>query len=122
SYDIHEENRDTSTKRQPWSEISSLLDLRFDHFETNSLIKYYPYQKGTAHATRVKVYDSRNNYLQLTYSQDFLITNGSIIDLNTKTRDLTTGIGFHVKYVLFEGETTYNILNDSIQAYRLNVK
>ncbi len=122
SYDIHEENRDTLSKRQPWSEISSLLDLRFDHFETNSLVKYYPYQKDTAHATRLKVFDSRKNYLQLTYSQDFLITNGTIVDLNTKTRDLTTGIGFYVKYVLFEGETTYNILNDTIQAYRMNIK
>lgn len=122
SYDIHEEQRDSSTKKQPWSEISSLLDLRFDFFETNSLIKYYPYQKGTAHATRVKFFDKNNDYVQVTYSQDFLITNGTTVDLNSKTRDITAGAGFYVKYLQFEGETTYNAIKDVIQAYRFNVK
>jgi LPS-assembly protein len=123
SYDIHEENRDSNVKKEPWSEISSLLDLRFDFFETNSSVKYYPYKKSTSQATRVKVLDSRNDYLQLTYSQDFLRqNNGTTIDFNSKTRDLTAGIGFMVKYLQFEGETTYNIIKQSVQAYRFNVK
>lgn len=122
SYDIHEKRRDTSIKKQPWSEISSLLDIRYDQLETNSLIKYYPYQKNTKHATRLKLYDSKRNYLELIYSQDFLITRSTGIDLNSKTRDLTGGIGFYVKYLRFEGRTTYNLLTDAFQAYNFNVR
>ncbi len=123
SYDIHEEKRETGTERkQPWSEIGSLLDMRFDWFETNSLIKYYPYQKSTTQATRVKVFDKDENYLQVTYSQDFLISDGTTVNPTSKTRDITTGVGFYVKYLKFHGETTYNILKDAFQAYRFTVQ
>jgi LPS-assembly protein len=121
SYDIHEENRDTSLKRQPWSEISSLLDIRYDFFETNSLVKFYPYQKGIAHSTRVKFFDQKKNFLELTYSQDFLITDGAVIDLNSRTRDLKTGIGFNLRYLDFIGETTYNIIKSDFQSYKMNI-
>lgn len=122
SYDIHEERRSTEDEKQPWSEIGSLLDMRFDWFETNSLIKYFPYQKSTTHATRVKVFDKNKNYAQVTYSQDFLISNGTIVNTTSKTKDITPGIGFYVKYVKFHGETTYNILKDAFQAYRFTVE
>lgn len=122
SYDVHERNRDTPDDKQPWSEIGSLLDLRFDHFETNWLAKYYPYQKETAHSARVKVFDSRNNYFEVIFSQDFLITGSNQINLSSKTRDLIFGAGITSKYMDFIGSTTFNILNDSLQSYRYGVR
>ncbi len=122
SYDIHERNRDTLVDKQPWSEITSLLDLRFDFFETNWLAKYYPYQKETAHSARVKVFDSKDNYFQVIYSQDFLITGSNQINLSSKTRNLSFGTGIITKYADFVGETTFNVINDSLQSYRYGVR
>lgn len=122
SYDIHEKTRDTLEKKQPWSEVNSLLDLRFDNFETNWLAKYYPYQKETAHSARVRVFDSNNNYFQVIFSQDFLITGVNTINLSSKTRDLTFGSGINTRYVDFLGSTTFNILNDSFQSYQYGVR
>lgn len=122
SYDFHEQRRDTIDDKQPWSEVTSLLDLRFDNFETNWLAKYYPYQKESAHSARVKVFDAAGDYFQVTFSQDFLLNTGNQIIVTNKTRDLIFGAGVITKYVDFVGETTFNILADSFQAYRYGVR
>lgn len=122
SYDMHEEKRDSTNKKQPWSEIGSLLDVRLDWFDMNSLVKYYPYQKSTTQNTRVRFIDRNDNYFQVTYSQDFLINNGTTIEPTSKTRDITPGAGFRIRYFQFHGETTYNILKDAYQAYKFVVK
>lgn len=126
SYDIHEENRDSALKKQPWSEITNLLDLRFDNVLSRTLVKYYPYQKVSTYQSDLRIYDARENYFEIKYSDLFLVNNNSVgsndIDVNSKTRDITVGAGFRVRYLHFHGETTYNIYNDAFQAYKFATK
>jgi LPS-assembly protein len=77
----------TATPQFPWSDIDALLDFRFNHFESNLLLRYFPYHNVTNSSIRSRIYDSLNNFLQVTYNQSFLITE----NLN----DVTTGPNPH---------------------------
>jgi LPS-assembly protein len=120
SFDIYENNRATHP-RYPWSEISNLLEVNLDLFELNYLFKFYPYQNLTSDAARVRVYNSRKDYIEAVYSQDFLINSGVNLDNRSKTRDLTLGGGFNIKYFQFAGSTTYDLQNSAVQSYQYKV-
>lgn len=125
SYDFHESYRSDVTRTQPWSEVTSLLDVRLDNFETNSLIKYYPYENVTTSSTRLKLFNEFGDYIQLTYAQDvvFQRRDGSSIIRTDRTDDILMGGGFISKYVNVGGETTLNLIQPKgFQSYNYFVK
>ncbi len=72
SYDL-----DAATQpvhRYPWTDLDGLFDFRFQFFESNLLLRYYPYQNVTTSSLRAKVFDSTGDYFQFTYNQSFKIT------------------------------------------------
>lgn len=119
SYDLYEKRRTIAStqNRYPWSEISNLIETTFDNFEMNMLIKYYPYQNVSSNATRIKVYNDRRDYIQTTYSQDFLVSSNKQVNVNNKTRDITLGAGVNIRYIQLTGSVTYDLIHSSLQSY-----
>ncbi len=121
AYDFYEAYTNP-IKPQPWSEITSLLDIRLNNFETNALTKFYPYQNTTTNSSRVKLFNDTGDYVQLTYAQDYVFETISSITLKSRTEDLTVGAGLISKYFNVGGETTLNLLKSSFDTYNYFVK
>ncbi len=99
SYDFEEAYVPEDQGRFPWSDISSLLDVRLDNFETNTATHYYPYHNKTDTAIRVKVMDIKGDFVQVAYSRKDNIT--STIDqseASPPTQSISLGLGTITRY------------------------
>jgi LPS-assembly protein len=121
SYDFNEAH---SANPRPWSSVNGLLDLRFNHFETNTVAEYNGYAKVTNVSSRVKVMTTLQNYLQFSYTRSFIITPDYQVPDSGRTMDYGVGTGFYSKYVEFNGEIYYSDITHKIQswAYGLNIR
>jgi LPS-assembly protein len=122
SYDFYEVIRQTDEAKQPWSDISLLLDVRLDRFETNSLIRYYPYQNVSSVSSRMKVMSKRGEYAQLNYTQDFTLENGRTVILSSRTEDVGLSLGLIYKYFDLSGGVTYSRIESKIKEYNYAAK
>lgn len=116
SYDYYESVRKTDP-RQPYSDISALLDVRLDWFETNTLVRYYPYQNVTTSASRVRLVHPRKHYIEFNYSQDIQIIKGQSINLSNRTEDLITTAGVYFNQVGLEGKSQYSFVTHKFSNY-----
>lgn len=121
SYDFYEQYRQTNSVRQPYSDISMLLDVRHENFETNTLVRYFPYQQLTTNALRAKVSNSRGAYFQVTYSEDYEIINGITLDTTSRTEDVIGGAGIKTRYINLEGDIQYSLVNYLIGSFGFKI-
>jgi LPS-assembly protein len=97
SYDFDEENAE-SRQKFLFSDFSALLDLRFDHFETNSLVRYFPYHGKTSTSSRVRVMDE-SRYLEVNFVENYLITLNRDDALKTHSQTFGVALGFTEKFL-----------------------
>ena len=102
TFDFDEDRRENAPKF-PWSDISARLRMNFDHFETNTDVRYYPYHNRTNTASRVRVMDDRGRFLQLNITQEFLITQRVEEADNGRTENFGLAAGLDSKYLAFAG-------------------
>lgn len=107
SYDFDEVTANRP-QRFPYSDISALLDIRLDHFETNTLVRYFPYHGKTNTSARARVMDDAGRYLEVNFAQNYLIT----IDTSEADRNRTETVGFlagfKTRFVDFTGAVDFN--------------
>lgn len=108
SYDAWKDSRPNRNKLQPYSDISLLADLRFDHFDTLSTFNYFPYQKVTNSSARARVRSNDGSFVQLGVVQNFAIKPGEPADYKTRTEDYTLAAGTPWRYVNAMGKFTYD--------------
>jgi LPS-assembly protein len=106
SYDFDEAHRAPGRPTFPWSDISSLLDVRLDHFETNTLIRHFPYHNKTNTSTRIKVMDG-NRFLQMNFKQAYAITQKVEEAYDGREENLSFIAGFDMRYLVFAGSINY---------------
>ena len=121
SYDFYEQFRKTDQARQPWSDLSFFTDVRFDHFETNTLVRYYPSQQVSTTAARAALRDDRGNYVAINYSQDFLVTDGTTINTNSRTEDLIGSVGLRTSFLSLDLGTAYSFITYRIPFWSAQV-
>lgn len=123
SYDLYELERRSSEPKQPWSDISALLDVRLDNFETNSLVRYFPYQNIASTFSRLKFFTDAGEFLQFNYSYDFQFTKEER-NVTNRTEDLITSVGTKMKYLTLSLTTEHSLLTKRLQAfsYDLNLR
>lgn len=109
SFDYDEDRRSPGPKF-PYSDISALLDVRFDRFETNTLVRHFPYHNKTNTSSRAKVMDDRGRYLQLNVSQTYLITQNVDEAYSGRTENVGFQAGFDSRYLSFAGTLDYRPL------------
>jgi LPS-assembly protein len=106
SYDFDEE---TVPDRQKFlfSDTSALLDMRLDHFETNTLLRYFPYHGKTNTSSRARVMDDHGRYFELNYVENYLITLQRDDSLANHTQTVGFLVGFVEKYINFAGSIDF---------------
>ncbi len=117
NYDF-DEAKATSLNRQtfPYSDLSALLDVRLDHFETNTLVRYFPYHGKTNTSSRARLTDDSGRYIEMNVAQNYLITQNTDEALPNRTETLGFLLGFPATYLNFAGAidmTPTNWLNAS---------
>lgn len=109
TYDLEQE-RINSPEKFPFSDVNALLDVRLDNFETNTLLRYFPYHNKTNTSSRVRVMDDTGRFLEMNFIQTFLITQKR--EEAYPGRDETIGFsaGVQQKYFNFAGAIDFRPL------------
>jgi len=130
SFDFYEDSRPLKTfeTREPWSDIDALLDLRLGWLDTNTVAKYYPYENVTSISSRIKAKNSRLDYIQMIYSQDFQILRAGILtaanapnpqtQILNPTQNLDMQAGKKFKYFWLSGGITYDVVSRTWTQYQ----
>jgi len=116
SYDFNEAN---STTPHPWSSIHSLLDLRFDHFETLTTAAYNPYAKVTNISSRVRTMLTPKNFVQVSYTRNFILNDN--YNVNSETRNLGFAAGFVSPYLDLLGQVDISALTNKINSWEYQI-
>jgi LPS-assembly protein len=112
SFDAWKDGR-PGKNQEPYSDISGVADLRFDHFQTYTLLNYYPYQKVTNSSARLRVNDDLGRFAQIGLVKQFTIVPGKDVDSTARVEDYTLGSGFVSRYVNLMGKFTYNAAEET---------
>jgi len=102
SYDFNENNVN-DRQRFLFSDFSALLDVRLDHFETNTLVRYFPYHGKTNTSSRARVMDNSGRFLEMNFVENYLITLNRDDALANHTQTIGFLGGFSEKYLSLAG-------------------
>ena len=116
SYDLDAAMR---TPHYPWSDIDALLDFRLQNFESNILLRYFPYHNVTNSSIRSRIFDKYDNFLQLTYNQSFQITE-NLDDANTYSESIGVGAGIVRRYIKVSGNINLSPIVNYKTDYAIN--
>jgi hypothetical protein len=104
SYEFDKPNRDANAN---FSDFYTTVDARFDHFDTNTSVRYFPLHRVFNTSSRARFIDSIGNYLQLSFSQNFLITENVEEAYAKRDENLGVAIGFVHRYATIATEINY---------------
>ena len=110
SYDFDEATRSLTSaedQRFPFSDISLLIDMRLDRFETNSLFRYYPYHRQTNTASRARYFLTPATYLEAGFTQSYEITE-LVRETKVKGEETMLGAGLKLRYADIVGGVVFS--------------
>lgn len=113
AYDFKEAE---SGSPHPWSSVYSLLDARFQHFETVTTAAYNGYAKVTNVSTRVRGMVTAQNYLQVTYNRNYTLTDN--YEAADEVRNVNVGGGFTSPYLDTEASVDFKARTFEVQGFR----
>lgn len=122
SYDLNEAR--SRTHPHPWSSTDGLLDLRFDHFETYTIASYNPYARVTNLSSRVRLLTTPKNFVQLSYTHNYILTDQDTVTPNSETQNVGFGAGMRMQYLEAVGQIDYSEITKKIQSwsYLINIR
>ena len=108
SFDAYQDSLNDPNK-QPWSDVSATLDIRLDHFETYTIVNYYPYQKVNTASSRVRFTADNGQFVQVALSKYYnnLIA-GSEVNPDDRVEDYAISTGLISRYVNLVGRFVYD--------------
>ena len=116
SYEFDKPDRDTNAN---FSDIFTIVDARLGNFDTNTSIRYFPLHRVFNTSSRARLTDSRGNYLQLSFSQNHLITENVAEAYPSREENVGLAMGFSHKFASLQGELNYLPLTYSPIDFRL---
>ena len=105
SYDFDQAKE--TVNRYPWSDIAALTAIRFDDFEVDSTVRYFPYHNKTNTSANLIWRDQRRNYLSLGVTQTFLISENLNEAYPKRDETIATGAGINLKYLHLAGQANW---------------
>lgn len=105
SYDATQANKSQS---EPFSDLSAILDVRLEKFQTYSIFNYYPYHGVTNASSRVRVLNDLGQFAQVALTRQYKISPGKAVDESARTEDWTLSAGFISKYINLMGRVVYD--------------
>lgn len=108
SFDAYQDSLNDPNK-QPWSDVSATLDIRLDHFETYTIVNYFPYQKVNTASSRVRLTADNGQFLQVALSKYYnnLIA-GQEVNPDDRVEDYAISTGIISRYVNLVGRFVYD--------------
>jgi LPS-assembly protein len=115
SYDTYQANLRNPT-RDPWSNITAILDVRLPHFQTYTSMDYFPPQKVTNISSRIRLSNDMGQFFQVALTKAYQVTPGvtdapgvTNVNLNTtRIEDYAFSTGFISKYINLMGKIVYD--------------
>lgn len=107
SYDAYQDSRNDPNK-QPWSDLTTIVDVRGDNFQTVSVFNYYPYQKVTNMSSRIKMMNDQGQFFQIGVVKKDDIRSGQEVDPKRRVEDYIFSSGFVSKRVNLMGRMVYD--------------
>lgn len=104
SYEFDKPNRNANAN---FSDFYTTIDARFSNFDTNTSVRYFPLHRVFNTSSRAAVRDARGNYLQLSFSQNFLITEEVEEAYEKREENIGVAVGFVHRYATVSGELNY---------------
>jgi LPS-assembly protein len=92
----------------PLSDLSAILDIRLDHFQTYSTFNYYPYQNVTNTSSRVRLLNDMGQFFQVQLTKQYQITPGQEVITSNRVEDYTFSAGFLSRYINLMGRVVYD--------------
>lgn len=120
-FDLREAESD-DPKSEPWSNITSTLELYFDKFEVYSNMYYYPYQNHINSSTRLRFYPSNRNYLEIGYNQAFTIRKGEDVDSKLESQDILLSSVMRLKNANIAGSAEYSSVTHDFEKYQVGIQ
>ncbi len=107
SYDTYQANLRNPT-RDPWSDITAILDVRLGHFQTYTTLNYIPQQNVTNISSRVRLSNDYSQFFQVALTKTYKITPGVDVDPNSRVEDYTFAAGVTGSYLNLMGKFVYD--------------
>jgi LPS-assembly protein len=109
SYDTYQANL-RNPARDPWSDITAILDVRLGHFQTYTTLNYFPQQNVTNISSRVRLSNDYGQFFQVGLTKTYRIPPGINVEVDSSTRveDYTFAAGFTGSYLNLMGKFVYD--------------
>lgn len=105
SYDTYQAGLRNRT-RDPWSDVTAILDVRLSQFQTYTVLTYMPDLKVTNISSRVRLNNDFGQFFQVQLTKTFKRHEQ---DINrTRVEDYTFGAGFTSGYLNLMGKFVYD--------------
>lgn len=105
SYDTHQANLRNRT-REPWSDLTAILDVRFPRFQTYSILTYLKERQVTNVSSRVRLNNEYGQFFQIQLTRTY---DRNALDLDkSRVEDYTFGAGFTSGALNLMGKFVYN--------------
>lgn len=111
NYD-YDEDRKGADIRRSYGPVNALLDVRFENFNTYTTASFYPYHQVTNFNSRAMLND-RIKFVQLSYNQNFPITQRTPADFFARTETVGMSVGFIHKYLRLSAGVTYSLVESN---------
>lgn len=110
SYDTHQASLRNPT-RDPWSDLTAILDMRFQQFQTYTILTYLQDLRVTNVNSRVRLTNEFGQFFQVQWTKTYNrpVPGQIAVDLEkSRVEDYTFGAGFQSGYLNLMGKFVYN--------------
>lgn len=119
SYEYDKRDRDT---RANYSDIFTIIDARLENLTSNTSIRYFPLHGVFNTSAVARLNDSIGNFFQVSFSQNYLITENVQEAYNFRDENVGFGVGFKARYFVIAAGVNYKPVNYSPLALDLRYK
>ena len=116
SYDFNEARK--AAGAQPYSAISGLAEFKFDYFNTNTTVDYFPYLNVSNISSRIRLLSTLQNYVEFLYNSVYVIpAKSNTFTTATRTENIGLGVGAHVSYFDVGTQIDYSLVTRHVNGW-----
>lgn len=118
SYDLSE---NTGAISQPLSPMKNFFQVSFDSFHLQHIWNYFHYVGVHQWDSRIQVDWSKRQWIRFAYQRSFVIKEDNTYNYDERTENFISSLGLTSKYLDFEGNVTYSLVNQSFQRWSYSI-
>ena len=106
---------------EPLSDLTSILNWRFHHFELGTELHYFPYRKVTNSNIRLRYSAFSDSFFEVAYDTRYEVRINQELDRSTKTENLRPSFYYAGDVVSFGGAADFSVVTDEWRSLRLGM-